>query len=129
MGKVIKHPTEYRPLAELKKLPGNPRTITKDAMERLKKSLKNNADYFEARPLILSNRTGELIILAGNQRYEAAKALGLDEVPCCLIEGLTEEQERELVVRDNVELGDWDYDALANGDWDVDDLFDWGGRS
>ena len=126
MSKVIKHPTEYRPLAELKKLPDNPRTITKEAMERLKKSLKNNTDYFEARPLILSNRTGELIILAGNQRYEAAKALGLEEVPCCLIEGLTKEQEQELIIRDNVELGDWDYDALANGDWVADDLLDWG---
>lgn len=50
----------------------------------------------------------------------------MDEVPCCLIEGLTKEQEQELIIRDNVELGDWDYDTLANGDWDADDLLDWG---
>lgn len=59
---------EYRAIAELKELPGNPRTIKKDQFEKLKQSIKDNADYFEARPIILSDRTGELVILAGNQR-------------------------------------------------------------
>ena len=115
----------YRKLGDLKKLPNNPRQITKDALEKLKTSIKDNPDYFEARPLILSNRTGELVILAGNQRYEAAKTLGLKEVPTALIEGLTEEREREIIIRDNVENGEWDFDALAN-EWDVDELKDWG---
>lgn len=125
-SKVVKYPVEYRGLGELKKLEHNPRTITKEAMERLKKSIKDNEDYFEARPIILFNRTGELVILAGNQRYEAAKALGIDQVPTVLLEGLTEERECEIVIRDNVELGDWDFDILAN-EWDVDALLDWGG--
>lgn len=116
---------EYRKLVDLKKLPNNPRTIKSADMERLKQSIKDNPDYFEARPLILSNRTGELIILAGNQRYEAAKSLGMDEVPTFLIEGLTEEREREIVIRDNVSNGEWDMDALAN-EWDTQELTDWG---
>ena len=115
----------YRKLGDLKKLPNNPRQITKDALEKLKTSIKDNPDYFEARPLILSNRTGELVILAGNQRYEAAKALGLKEVPTALIEGLTEEREKEIVIRDNVENGEWDFDALAN-EWEAADLQEWG---
>lgn len=115
----------YRKLTELKKLPNNPRTIKKDDMERLKKSIKDNPDYFEARPIILSNRTGELVILAGNQRYEAAKALKMDEVPTFLLEGLTEAREREIIIRDNVSNGDWDMDALAN-EWDTQELTDWG---
>lgn len=57
---------QYRKLSELKELEGNPRIIKKDQFEKLKQSLKDNADYFEARPIILSNRTGELVILAGN---------------------------------------------------------------
>ena len=113
---------EYRKLSELKKLSNNPRIIKKDDMERLKKSIKNNPDYFEARPIILSNRTGELVILAGNQRYEAAKAL---KVPTFLLEGLTEDREREIIIRDNVSNGDWDMDALAN-EWDIDLLQEWG---
>lgn len=115
----------YRKLTDIKKLPNNPRTIKKDDMERLKKSINDNPDYFEARPLILSNRTGELVILAGNQRYEAAKALKMDEVPTFLLEGLTEAREREIIIRDNVSNGEWDMDALAN-EWDTQELTDWG---
>lgn len=115
----------YRKLNELKKLPNNPRTITRDDLETLKTSIKNNPEYFEARPIILSNRTGELIIIAGNQRYEAAKSLGLTEVPTFLLENLTEEKERELIIRDNVENGEWDMDLLAN-EWDEELLKDWG---
>ena len=50
---------EYRPIKDLKELRGNPRTIKKDQFEKLKQSIKDNADYFEARPIILSDRTGE----------------------------------------------------------------------
>lgn len=116
---------KYRKLAELKKLAGNPRTIKKADMEKLKTSIKNNKDYFEARPLILSDRTGELVIIAGNQRYEASKALKMDEVPTVLLSGLTEEREKEIIIRDNVNNGDWDMDALAN-EWDAEQLQEWG---
>ena len=116
---------QYRKLAELKELPGNPRIIKKDQFEKLKKSLQDNQDYFEARPIILSNRTGELVILAGNQRYKAAKAIGMTEVPTILLEGLTEQREKEIIIRDNVENGDWDMDILAN-EWEADALKSWG---
>lgn len=115
----------YRNLSELHELPGNPRTIKKDQFEKLKKSLTDNADYFEARPIILSDRTGELVIIAGNQRYKAAKALHLEQVPTILLDGLSEEREREIVIRDNVENGDWDMDALAN-EWNEEELDAWG---
>lgn len=116
---------EYKPLSELKELPGNPRTIKKDQFEKLKKSLQDNADYFEARPIILSDRTGENIILAGNQRYKAAKALKMEQVPTITLHGLTEAREREIIIRDNVNNGEWDFDELAN-EWDEQELEDWG---
>lgn len=114
-----------RPLNTLVKLENNPRTIKDLEFEKLKTSIKDNQDYFNARPIILSNRTGELVIIAGNQRYEAALSLGLEEVPTYLIENLTEEREREIVIRDNVSNGEWDYDILAN-EWDSLKLDDWG---
>lgn len=123
--KTTTHQVEYRAISELNELEGNPRTIKKDDFERLKKSLQDNQDYFEARPLILSDRTGKLVIIAGNQRYKAAKAIGLTEVPTVLLSGLTEEREREIVIRDNVENGEWDMDILAN-EWNIEDLQDWG---
>lgn len=115
----------YRKLTELKELPNNPRKITKEALETLKKSIKHNPDYFEARPIILSDRTGELVIIAGNQRYKAAKELGLDQAPTVTLKHLTEEREREIIIRDNVSNGDWDWDALAN-EWDEIQLVNWG---
>ena len=117
--------TELRKLSDLNKLPNNPRTIKSDSFQKLCESLKNSPDYFEARPLILSDRTGELIVIAGNQRYEAAKANGLKEVPTYLLSGLTEEKEREIIIRDNVNNGEWNWDALAN-EWNAEDLESWG---
>ena len=121
----VKNRVEYRAIKDLHELQGNPRIIKKDQFERLKTSIKNNQDYFEARPIILSDRTGELVILAGNQRFKAAKAIGMTEVPTVLISGLTEEREREIIIRDNVENGDWDFGILAN-EWELDDLNEWG---
>lgn len=116
---------EYRKLSELKKLENNPRTITKKDMDVLVKSIKDNKDYFEARPLILSDRTGELVIIAGNQRYEAARTLGLEEVPTFLLSNLTERREREITIRDNVSNGKFDPDIIANS-WDIEELKEWG---
>lgn len=75
---------EYRKLEDLRKLENNPRKISSEDFQILVKSIKDNPDYFEARPLLLSDRTGELVIIAGNQRYDAAKFLGLKEVPTYL---------------------------------------------
>ena len=116
---------EYRKLEDLRKLENNPRKISSEDFQILVKSIKDNPDYFEARPLLLSDRTGELVIIAGNQRYDAAKALGLKEVPTYVLKGLTEEREREIVIRDNVNNGEWDMDKLAE-EWGDLDLSGWG---
>lgn len=92
----------YRKTEELVKLENNPRTITQEQLQKLKESIQSNPDYFEARPIILSDRTGELVIIAGNQRYDACVQLGIKEVPTVLISNLTEEREREIIIRDNV---------------------------
>lgn len=123
--KKVENVVEYKSLDELFHLDNNPRTITKDNMDRLVQSIKDNPDYFEARPIICSDRTGKLVIIAGNQRLRAAGIAGLTEVPVVTIHGLTEEREREITIRDNVELGDWDMDLLAN-EWDMQELNDWG---
>jgi hypothetical protein len=116
---------QYRKLKDLKKLEGNPRTIRDKQFQTLVTSIRDNPKYFEARPLILSNRTGDLVIIAGNQRYEAAKTLKIKEVPTYLIEDLTEEKEREIVIRDNISNGEFDFDLLAN-EWSDLPLAEWG---
>ena len=116
---------EYRKLDDLEKLEGNPRIIKDKEFKTLCDSIRDNPEYFEARPLILSDRTGDLVIIAGNQRYEAAKVVGLQEVPTFLIAGLTEAKEREIVIRDNVSNGEFDFELLAN-EWGDLPLIDWG---
>lgn len=115
----------YRKIKELRRLINNPRTISCEQLETLKESIVCNPDYFEARPLILSDRTGELVIIAGNQRYEASLQIGLLEVPTVLIPGLTEERETEIMIRDNVNNGQWDKELLDS--WNIDCLAEWGG--
>lgn len=114
----------YRKIETLKKLDNNPRTISEEQMRILKESIHSNPDYFEARPIILSDRTGELVIIAGNQRYEASVELGLSDVPTVLLHGLTEEREREIIIRDNVNNGTWDEKLLK--EWNAESLMDWG---
>ena len=77
-----------------------------------------------ARPIILSDRTGHLVIIAGNQRYEACVQLGIKEVPTVLIPNLTEDREREIIIRDNVSNGEWDMSRLF--EWDCRKLIEWG---
>lgn len=117
--------TEYRKTVELELLYNNPRTIEGGDFKKLCQSLKDNPEFFQARPIILSNRTGMLVVLAGNMRLKAAIENGMKEVPTVLIEGLTEEQEKEIIIRDNVSNGKWDWDMLAN-EWDENQLTDWG---
>ena len=105
----------------------NPRKISDSQFKILCKSIQDNISYFEARPIILSDRTGEFIVIAGNQRYKAAKHLKLKKVPIYLMKELSLEQEKEIVIRDNISNGDWDWDILNTGAWgEISDLEEWG---
>ena len=64
-------------------------------------------------------------VIAGHGRIQAAKAAGLEYVPCVFVEGLTEEERRRYIIEDNriSEFGDWDMDTLAE---ELRDLADHG---
>jgi len=127
MDQQFKHGVfAYRSLKDLHKHPSNPRFIDDDDFKTLVASIKKNPDYFEARPLILSDRTGELVIIAGNQRFDAATYLKKKEVPTYLLSGLTEEREKEIAIRDNINNGQWDWDILHSDDWNSQPLEEWG---
>jgi len=115
----------YRPIKDLKLLDRNPRQITEDDFAKLCQSIKANPEYFQARPIILSDRTGKLVIIAGNMRYRAAMEIGMEMVPTFLLSNLTIEKEKEIIIRDNVSNGKWDFDILAN-EFEMPDLENWG---
>jgi site-specific DNA-methyltransferase (adenine-specific) len=66
-----------------------------------------------------------MVILGGNMRWKACKEAGLKEIPVTIASGLTPEQEREFIIKDNVSGGDWDWEMLAM-EWDADKLEEWG---
>ena len=76
----------------------------------------------QIRPIVVDK---DNIVLGGNMRLRACKEAGLKEVYIVKADQLTEKQQREFIIKDNVGFGEWDWDDLAN-EWDVDELEDWG---
>src|SRR5437868_10204923 len=87
----------------------NARSHSPRQLQQLKASISSFGFIIPA----LINANGEII--AGHARIEAAKALGLDRVPCIRVEHLTNAQERAYRLADNrlAELAVWDSDLLA----------------
>ena len=113
------------PIVDLKPNPRNPRQITRRQFEKLKKSIADCPRLLAARPVLVSTRTGENIIIAGNMRYLAASALDFESIPAIFLEGLSEAEEREIEIKDNGVFGEWDFDILANEFSDLP-LIEWG---
>ena len=113
-------------MGQIDGLPINPRQWTKGDVAKIAKSLEETPELFEARPIIAVAHGKKLVILGGNLRFEGAKHLGLEEVPCVVFpENTPIAKMREVVIKDNSSMGEWDYDELANS-WDDLPLTDWG---
>ena len=98
----------------------NPRTITKEDFENLKKRMQKDPKFFEMRPLLISRNENALTIYAGNQRFEAAKSLKYKTCPGIVEDNVPEDLQRERMIADNLHHGSFDYDILANDFEDVD---------
>jgi hypothetical protein len=109
-------------LYKIKGNPLNPRVIKTDKFKKLVKSIKEFPEMLKLRPIVVDEN---MVVLGGNMRLKACKDVGLKEAWIDIAEGLTEEQKKEFVVKDNVGLGDWEWDMLAN-EWDLEDLDAWG---
>lgn len=100
----------------------NPRQISKKDFDILKKSLKEFPEMREIREIVVDEN---MTILGGHQRLKGLQALGETEVTVKQVSGLSEEQKREFVIKDNIANGEWDMDILAN-EWDDLPLNEWG---
>lgn len=109
-------------LADLIPTENNPRQIKKDDFERLRKSVESFPQMLDIREIVVDENNR---ILGGHQRVKALLANGEKEVNVKVVEGLSEEEKREFVIRDNIQNGEWDFDVLAN-EWDDLPLDDWG---
>ena len=107
---------------EVKLNPNNPRIIKDDKFAKLVKSIQDLPQMLEIRPIVVNS---DMVVLGGNMRLKACKEAGLKEVPIIIADNLSEEQQREFLIKDNVSGGEWDFEMLAN-EWDVEQLEDWG---
>lgn len=109
------------PISEVKANSKNPRVIRDEKFKKLVQSIISFPQMLEIRPIVVND---DMIILGGNMRLRACQKAGLKSVPIIKASELTEEQQREFIIKDNVGFGDWDWDSLAN-EWEVSQLEEW----
>ena len=110
------------PINTLKANPNNPRIIKDDKFVKLVKSITEFPQMLNLRPIVVND---DMVVLGGNMRLKACKEAGLNEIPIIKASELTEQQQKEFIVKDNVGYGEWDWDDLANN-WDAEELTEWG---
>ncbi len=109
-------------LSTIKVNPNNPRLIKDDKFKKLVQSVKDFPEMLEIRPIVVNS---DMVILGGNMRFKACQEAGIKELPIIIADNLTEEQQREFLIKDNISGGEWDWDILAN-EWDTEEISEWG---
>jgi DNA modification methylase len=109
-------------ISEVKSNPNNPRIIKDDKFQKLVKSIKEFPEMLNIRPIVVN---ADMVVLGGNMRLKACKEAGIKEVAIIKAEDLTEDQQKQFIIKDNVGFGEWDWEDLANN-WDAEQLTDWG---
>jgi len=112
---------ELKKISDIKLNPNNPRLIKDDKFKKLVQSIKDFPEMLDIRPIVVNQ---DMIILGGNMRYRACKEAGIKEIPV-IITDLSEEKQREFLIKDNTSGGEWDWDMIAN-EWDTEELIEWG---
>ena len=109
-------------IKDIKPNENNPRFIKDYKFKKLVKSIKEFPEMLKLRPIVVNS---DMVVLGGNMRLKACKEAGLKEVWVLKADDLTEAQQREFIVKDNVGFGEWDWDILANS-FDNVELKEWG---
>ncbi len=102
--------------------PANPRLIKDHKYKQLLKSVTDFPEMLDFRNIVVDEN---MMILGGNMRFRACKEAGYKKLNVTIVEGLSEEQKKEFIIKDNVNYGVWDWDELANN-WNADSLNEWG---
>jgi len=109
-------------ISELVKGNYNPRKLSEKQFEDLKASLQG---FGVVEPAVINVNPDRMnIIIGGHQRINVAKELGLKEFPCVEV-SLSLEREKELNIRLNRNVGEWDWETLLKS-FETSDLINWG---
>ena len=96
-------------------LPNNPRKITNENLNRLCDSIRNNG-YWQHRPAAVEpiEGTDNFYVLDGNQRLKALRRLKRKEMLCVIYTDLTDEERDDIILRSNINNGEWDTGLLQS---------------
>lgn len=116
------------PVGELHEYEGNAKAHTREQLDAVEASIREFG--FSNPVLAWHDAEGRAVIVAGHARVKAARALGMDRVPCIFLDSLTDAQRRALTLADNqtTMMTGWDADALASeldalaGEFDMGDF-------
>ena len=118
-GEVMKHDIILKSINELIPYVNNPKQHPADQVDKIASSIKN---YGFTVPMVID---GQNEIIMGHGRLQAAKKLGMEEVPCIVRDDLTESQVKALRIADNkVSESEWDIEMLLA---EIDDVEDYTG--
>ena len=116
------------PIDQLKFAEYNPRKAGEKEIADLRKSLQ---EFGFVEPIVVNSAEKRYnVIIGGHFRTRVAKEMGMTEVPVVYVNIPNIKKERELNLRLNKNLGQWDIDMLANFEeevlkevgWDQDEL-------
>ena len=102
-------------LRKLVVLKNNPRKITQESLNRLCDSIRDNG-YWEHRPAAVEpiEGTDTYQVLDGNQRLKAMRRLKRKDMPCVIYTELTDEERNDIILRSNVNNGEWNAELLVS---------------
>ena len=104
----------YQNVKELNPAPYNPRKWSEDAIAQLTESIKS---FGLVDPILVNSATDRKnVVIGGHFRLKVAKDLGIKEVPVVYVDIPDIKREKELNIRLNKNLGDWDYELLSEFD-------------
>lgn len=108
---------EYVSASLLKPATYNPRKWNDSAISQLSESIKK---FGLVDPIIVNGSTRRKnIVIGGHFRLKIAQDLGYKEVPVVYLDIPNVEKEKELNIRLNKNVGDWDFEKLKSFDLDL----------
>lgn len=128
------------PISEVKLNKDNPRIIKDKKYKKLLNSVRDSFEFMNIRPIIIDE---DNVVIGGNMRLRVCRELKWKEVPTVVftremadsmndkaledgrLPKTYEEYCQELLIKDNVGFGEWEFNILAN-EWEIELLKDWG---
>ena len=108
-------------------VPANPRKVTNKQIKQMVKSMRETPQMQELREIIAYDNGGELVVIAGERKFEAmAKKM---KKSTAFVKILPQDTPPEvlnaIIIKDNTHTGEWDMDLLQM-EWEKDQLQEWG---